>query len=52
MLTLGALNWSVEWYDAAGDQKPEDIADLLSTMIFEGLARHRAGATTPRSTSR
>jgi AcrR family transcriptional regulator len=51
MLTLGALNWSVEWYDTAGDQKPEDIAEHLSTMIFEGLARHRARATTPRSTS-
>jgi AcrR family transcriptional regulator len=37
MLTLGALNWSVEWYDANGPQSPETIAGHLSTMILEGL---------------
>lgn len=39
MLTLGALNWSVEWYDANGPQSPGTIAGQLSTMILEGLAR-------------
>lgn len=39
MLTLGALNWSVEWYHAKGRQSPGAIAGHLSTMILEGLAR-------------
>jgi AcrR family transcriptional regulator len=39
MLTLGALNWSVEWYDARRTQTPGAIAAHLSTMILEGLAR-------------
>ena len=38
MLTLGALNWSVEWYDAKGPGNPAAIAAHLSTMILEGLA--------------
>jgi TetR/AcrR family transcriptional regulator, cholesterol catabolism regulator len=38
MLTLGALNWSVEWYDENGAQSPGEIAGHLSTMILEGLA--------------
>jgi AcrR family transcriptional regulator len=37
MLTLGALNWSVEWYDARGRQSPGTIAAHLSTMMLEGL---------------
>jgi TetR/AcrR family transcriptional regulator, cholesterol catabolism regulator len=37
MLTLGALNWSVEWYDASRVRSPEEIAEHLSTMILEGL---------------
>jgi len=37
MLTLGALNWSVEWYDAKRAQKPRAIADHLATMMFEGV---------------
>ena len=40
MLTLGALNWSVEWYDENGPQRPGAIAGHLSTMILEGLAAH------------
>jgi TetR/AcrR family transcriptional regulator, cholesterol catabolism regulator len=51
MLTLGALNWSVEWYDAAGTRGPVEIADHLSTMIVEGLMRRPARATSSRSTS-
>ena len=38
MLTLGALNWSVEWYDERGRRGPADVAAHLSTMILEGLA--------------
>jgi AcrR family transcriptional regulator len=37
MLTLGALNWSVEWYDADRRQSPAAVAAHLSTMILEGL---------------
>jgi AcrR family transcriptional regulator len=51
MLTLGALNWSVEWYDAAGARGPLEIADHLSTMIVEGLARRPGRAIPSRSTS-
>jgi AcrR family transcriptional regulator len=51
MLTLGALNWSVEWYDAAGARGPVEIADHLSTMIVEGLARRPGRHTPSRSTS-
>ena len=38
MLTLGALNWSVEWYDAKRAQKPRAIAEHLATMILDGLS--------------
>jgi TetR/AcrR family transcriptional regulator, cholesterol catabolism regulator len=38
MLTLGALNWSVEWYDENNRQSPGAIAGHLSTMVLEGLA--------------
>ncbi len=37
MLTLGALNWSVEWFDDRGARSPADVAAHLSTMILEGL---------------
>jgi len=37
MLTLGALNWSVEWYDERRRRSPEEIAGHLSTMILDGL---------------
>jgi TetR/AcrR family transcriptional regulator, cholesterol catabolism regulator len=48
MLTLGALNWSVEWYDENRRRGPEEIAGHLSTMILEGLRR----ATKERARSR
>jgi len=51
MLTLGALNWSVEWFDVTGARGPLEIADHLSTMIVEGLMRRPARATSSRSTS-
>jgi hypothetical protein len=36
MLVLGALNWSLEWYDAK--KLPTDqIADEMWHMLFEGL---------------
>ncbi len=41
MLTLGALNWSVEWYDRQGRRSPGSIAEHLSAMLLEGLAARR-----------
>ena len=43
MLTLGALNWSVEWYDAKGPQSPAAIARHLSTMMLDGVATPVSG---------
>lgn len=34
-LVLGALNWAVRWYDPAGPQRPEQLADALVTMITQ-----------------
>lgn len=48
MLTLGALNWSVEWYDERGPSPPAKIAAHLSTMILEGLAADAGVARRPR----
>jgi TetR/AcrR family transcriptional regulator, cholesterol catabolism regulator len=48
MLTLGALNWSVEWYQE-GRRSPGEIAAHVSTMILDGLASR---ATTRRTRSK
>jgi TetR/AcrR family transcriptional regulator, cholesterol catabolism regulator len=57
MLVLGALNWSVEWFNRKG-RTPAEIADHIYAIVFEGLlvgrqqsrlattsrvARHRPG---------
>lgn len=57
MLVLGALNWSVEWFNSKG-RTPAEIADHIYAIVFEGLlvgrqqsrlattsrvARHRRG---------
>jgi AcrR family transcriptional regulator len=51
MLTLGALNWSVEWYDEDGSQSPRAIAAHLSTMLLEGLATRPRRPVRSRSPS-
>lgn len=33
---LGALNWTVQWYDADGEKTPDDLAQALGELI--GLA--------------
>jgi len=38
MLTLGALNWSVEWY-RKGRRSPNEIAAHATTLILDGIAR-------------
>jgi AcrR family transcriptional regulator len=49
MLTLGALNWSVEWYDDRGLSGPAKIAAHLSTMMLEGLAADGRAAERSRT---
>ncbi len=31
--TLGALNWTVQWYDASGEKTPDDLANALAELI-------------------
>ena len=31
--TLGALNWTVQWYDASGEKSPDDLANALAELI-------------------
>jgi TetR/AcrR family transcriptional regulator, cholesterol catabolism regulator len=52
MLTLGALNWSVEWYDERGGRSPAEIAAHLATMILEGLGGPRRGRRKAQATGR
>lgn len=42
MLILGALNWSVEWYQPDGRQSAEEVAAEFVAMVFEGLATRSA----------
>jgi len=37
MLTLGALNWSVEWYHD-GRRSPAEIAAHAATIVLDGIA--------------
>jgi TetR/AcrR family transcriptional regulator, cholesterol catabolism regulator len=41
-LTLGLLNllnWTMFWYRADGDLTPEQVAELLESIFFDGVAR-------------
>jgi AcrR family transcriptional regulator len=49
---MGALNWTVEWYQADHHLAPEDLAAEFCSLVFEGMAvrssrtaRGRAPAT-------
>ena len=43
MLTFGAMNWSISWYDPKG-RTPRQIADQLMTIVRRGaLATPQAG---------
>ncbi|MFQ5340950.1 MAG: TetR/AcrR family transcriptional regulator [Anaerolineae bacterium] len=39
ILILSACNWLYHWYDLAGPLSPEEIADLFTDMILEGLLK-------------
>jgi len=38
LLLIGMMNWSVEWY-RAGRLTPDQIADQVALMFFEGITR-------------
>jgi AcrR family transcriptional regulator len=38
------LNWTIFWYSPRGELTPDGIADLLSTVFFEGVRREGAGS--------
>jgi AcrR family transcriptional regulator len=45
MLTLGALNWSVEWYRDGG-RSPNEIAAHAATLLLDGLIARAPGRST------
>ncbi|MCE9663784.1 TetR/AcrR family transcriptional regulator [Halomonas sp. M5N1S17] len=42
---MGALNWTVRWYDPEGPRKPEDLAHELIAMIAPSTQAAQAGST-------
>lgn len=38
MVLTGALNWTVEWYEADHHLAPEDLAEQFCGLVFEGMA--------------
>ncbi|MEU8798383.1 TetR/AcrR family transcriptional regulator [Spirillospora sp. NPDC048819] len=41
-LLFGMVNSLIEWYRADGVYDPATVADTITTMAFDGLARHEA----------
>jgi AcrR family transcriptional regulator len=39
-LVFGTVNSLVEWYRPRPDAGPEQVADALCAMVFDGLRRH------------
>ncbi len=37
---LGSMNWTITWFNPAGDQSIEDIADQISALFLHGLTSH------------
>jgi hypothetical protein len=35
---LNLMNWSIVWYHKGGELEPEDVADMLVRIYFEGAA--------------
>jgi AcrR family transcriptional regulator len=46
LIIMGALNWSVEWYDPRGPLAPDTLAQQVLSMVLDGLATSR---TRPRA---
>ncbi len=49
MMLMNALNWTVEWYRPGGRLSPEAIAFEFSSVVLDGLAVRRIGASFPRT---
>jgi TetR/AcrR family transcriptional regulator, cholesterol catabolism regulator len=47
MMLTGALNWTVEWYDADHHPAPGELARQFCTLVFEGMSTQRGNR--PRS---
>lgn len=39
----GALNWPARWFDPAGADTPENVADALIDILLNGLREHHGG---------
>jgi TetR/AcrR family transcriptional regulator, cholesterol catabolism regulator len=39
MLIIGAANWTAEWFRPDGSSSAEEVAGLLTRMVFDGLRR-------------
>jgi TetR/AcrR family transcriptional regulator, cholesterol catabolism regulator len=50
MLVLGAINWSVEWYDSKG-RTPAELAEHLCAIVLEGLLVGKQRSRTPTTSS-
>jgi len=37
---LGAMNWTITWYNPKGEQPIEDIADQIADLFLDGLRSH------------
>ena len=37
---LGSMNWTITWFNPAGEQPIEEIADEISNLFLSGLSSH------------
>jgi AcrR family transcriptional regulator len=51
-LLFGTVNSLVEWYDPEGPLSPEELADSLVALAFEGLAQASKSTVTSSETGR
>ncbi|MDH6282651.1 TetR/AcrR family transcriptional regulator [Prescottella agglutinans] len=47
MLTLGALNWAVEWWDPHGSGTVDTLVRTAQTMLLRGMASDTCSPTIP-----
>lgn len=40
LLVIGSVIWTSSWYDSKGPKTPDEIAQILGQMFFEGMARN------------
>lgn len=39
LMILGAMNWTIEWFDESKDLGPEQLGHQLADMVLDGLVR-------------